>query len=285
MKMEFSVTPSVINLSPETQALFVTLQCLDAPVYLNAFHAGLLTLPNQIQKNPARHIFVSNGVSEDSLLKNGFIQDSHDRKTYHRAHAGKVLTVHRVIPKTNWMHDYMIQTQFYTCTSILADKDGNLYDATHEQGASHMGLMDASLGILRTLHDPIAALEHKPLLVLNSLDRLMKGYKACDTLDIALAYWQPADPQNFMQMKQSIYKRASQWMRQNRLKEYAELLQQYSLTEKILELPENHDSSMTLKHLEQHLTSIPTIHFISRPVSMTRARRNTQTHELGNPHR
>lgn len=269
---------SNVTLTHEVQSVFAALSCLNAPVYLNAFYAGLLTQPKQIQKTRSRLIFICNGVADTDLTNNGFIKEDSD--AYTRLHHGKIITVHRVTPKHDWMFHYATETQPYTCTSIFADANGHLHDAsTHSNGVS-LGIMDATLGILRTLTDPVHLLQHQPLSLFNTLDRMMRGYLPCKILDIALSYWHPEHEDNLHEAMNALHRRCLQWNNQARLKDYADLLQRYGLIEKLLELPAMDNLDLLVQQLIHHL-QLPSQGDYRRLV--TRAHHNTQTHQLRNP--
>lgn len=253
--MSTELNTARICLPLDCQSLFAILQTLDTPVYLNAFYAGLLTLPAAIQKHPPRFIFACNGVSHETLIAQGFTKSVRADETYTRIHRGKIITLHRITPRQHWLYQHSIRTQFYTCTSVFVDNTGQCHDATQEHGQGYLGLMDAHEGVLRTLQDPIHLLEHRPLSVLNTLDRLMRGYTACSTLDIALSHWQAADTNDYELAKESLYHRANQWHHRHRLSDYIKLLQRYHLTEKLLDLPNVDDTKTVEQHFMHHYLS------------------------------
>lgn len=271
---------SEVTLTQEIESVFAALTCLNAPVYLNAFYAGLLSQPKQIQKTRSHLIFICNGATESTMLANGFIKESNQAEAYTRLHHGKIMTVHLVTPKPDWMFHYAAQSQLYTFTSVFADAEGHLYDAMHQSTGTHLGLMDATLGILRTLRDPVHLLSEQPLAVFNTLDRMMRAYQPCKLLDIALTYWQPANEDDTHDAMNALYRRCLQWHNQSRLKDYVSLLQHYSLIEKLLDLPAMSDIDALVLQLIHHF-QLPSQGDYRRLV--TRAHYNTQTHQLRNP--
>jgi hypothetical protein len=271
---------SNVTLTHEVQSVFAALSCLNAPVYLNAFYAGLLTQPKQIQKTRSRLMFICNGVPENDLLAHGFIKEDNAVDAYTRLHQGKIITLHRVTPKHDWMFHYAAETQPYTCTSIFVDVDGRLHDASAPANSVSLGIMDATLGVLRTLRDPIHLLEHQPLTLFNTLDRMMRGYLPCKILDIAMSYWQPADEDTARDAINALYRRCLQWNNQARLKDYAGLLQRYTLIEKLLDLPTLDNIDAVVQRLINHL-QLPSHSDYRRLVARTH--HNAQTNQLRNP--
>ena len=271
---------SDVTLTHEVQSVFAALSCLNAPVYLNAFYAGLLTQPKQIQKTRSRLIFICNGVPEANLLTHGFIKESHAADAYTRLHHGKMITLHRVTPKHDWMFHYAAETQPYTCTSIFVDANSHLHDASSPSNRVSLGIMDATLGVLRTLQDPVHLLQHQPVTLFNTLDRMMRGYLPCKILDIALTYWQPDNEDDARDAINALYRRCLQWNNQARLKDYASLLQRYNLIEKLLDLPVLDNLDNLVQQLIHHW-QLPSHTDYRRLVARTH--HNAQTHQLRNP--
>lgn len=234
-----------MQLPEDILSAFAAFRNLGCTVYLNAFHAGLMS--TDAITNPRKGLrFVCTHVDEPKLLQAGFIKSIADARVFTKIHEGKTLTLHNLPLRENWMLHFAQETEAFRCAALYIDRVGRFFDPTHQ------AINDLIDGKLFPLHDPIALFENDPSALFVALEHLMNGYTPTNALKIAIQFWHPESTQ-IQECQSHIYHYLIKQTNEAKVAAYIEQLQAFDLTEKLFNMLFITDTAQLVSTLLQRL--------------------------------